>query len=61
MVGDWTMHPQYGRQVLASEVHPVEPESEDELVQYIASGVLPGVGPVTAKAGCFVCVLFQCR
>ena len=48
--GDWVTHPQYGRQVVASEVVAVRPESDDELVRYLSSGVLPGVGPATAKA-----------
>ncbi|RMZ56876.1 hypothetical protein APUTEX25_002965 [Auxenochlorella protothecoides] len=48
--GSWKRHPQYGRQLAVSEAVQVAPRSDAELALYLASGVLPGVGQVTAKA-----------
>lgn len=47
--GSWKRHPQYGRQLAVSEAVQVAPRSDAELALYLASGVLPGVGQVTAK------------
>ncbi|KAK2080022.1 hypothetical protein QBZ16_002417 [Prototheca wickerhamii] len=49
--GDWVTHPQYGRQVMASEVVAVRPETDDELVRYLSSGVLPGALVETFGSG----------
>ncbi len=47
--GVWERHPQHGEQLRASEVERSLPEDEEEMVSYLSSGVLKGVGPATAR------------
>jgi len=47
--GVWEQHPQHGEQLRASELERSLPEDEEEIVSYLPSGVLKGVGPATAR------------
>ena len=47
--GVWETHPQHGEQLKALELERSLPEDEEEIVSYLSSGVLKGVGPATAQ------------
>ncbi len=47
--GVWTNHPSYGPQFTAESVERRLPESEDDMLTYLASGAIKGVGPATAR------------
>ncbi len=47
--GEWTIHPQYGKQFEAKE-HTIQPPSDIIGIQkYLESGLVKGIGPVYAK------------
>jgi exodeoxyribonuclease V alpha subunit len=46
--GAWTTHPQYGRQFQVEEAEPVMPATIEGIKNYLASGLIKGVGPATA-------------
>jgi len=46
--GGWMAHPQYGRQFRADSVRTVLPATIAGLEKYLGSGLIKGVGPVTA-------------
>ncbi len=46
--GDWTRHPQYGRQVRVRAVEVVPPATTEGLRAYLASGLVKGIGPAIA-------------
>lgn len=46
--GVWVNHPSYGPQVTAELIERRMPEGEDEIVSYLSSGIIKGVGPATA-------------
>ncbi|MBE6919506.1 MAG: ATP-dependent RecD-like DNA helicase [Ruminococcaceae bacterium] len=48
VTGTWVNHPSYGPQITAELIERRMPEREDEIVSYLASGVIRGVGPATA-------------
>ena len=48
VTGVWVNHPSYGPQITAELVERRMPEGEDEIVSYLASGIIKGVGPATA-------------
>ncbi|TXK33771.1 AAA family ATPase [Pontibacter qinzhouensis] len=47
--GEWTTHPSYGLQFKASQVIERKPATANALEKYLGSGLIKGVGPVTAK------------
>jgi len=47
--GRWKVHPQFGRQIEASAVAVRRPTSAAAIERYLASGVVPGIGPALAK------------
>ena len=47
--GRWESDPKYGRQFRASVARSVVPESEAGTRRYLASGVVPGIGPELAR------------
>lgn len=49
VTGVWVNHASYGAQLTAESVERRMPESEDEIVAYLASGIIKGVGPATAS------------
>jgi len=47
--GVWTSHPQYGRQFKAERCEQVLPATAEGIRRYLGSGLVRGVGPVTAQ------------
>lgn len=47
--GRWTVHPEYGRQFNAEWCKQVLPASVEGIKAYLGSGMIKGVGPVTAR------------
>ena len=47
--GSWMVHPQHGEQFKAEEVERHLPTSETEILSYLSSGAVKGVGPATAQ------------
>ncbi|MDB5262261.1 MAG: exodeoxyribonuclease subunit alpha [Adhaeribacter sp.] len=47
--GEWANHPSYGLQFKASKVIERKPATAHALEKYLGSGLIKGVGPVTAK------------
>jgi len=47
--GAWTLHPKHGSQFRASKIEKLMPATAVGLEKYLASGLIRGVGPVTAK------------
>ncbi len=47
--GQWTHHPQYGLQFKASKIIERKPATAHALEKYLGSGLIKGVGPVTAR------------
>ena len=48
--GEWTEHPQYGRQLKCTHCQPMKPTSLLGIERYLGSGLIRGIGPTTAKA-----------
>jgi len=48
LTGAWMAHPQYGRQFKADTVRTVLPATIAGLERYLGSGLIKGIGPVTA-------------
>src|SRR5262245_9199498 len=48
VAGQWIDHPRFGRQLRVESVEVVPPSTEDGLKAYLASGLVPGVGPAIA-------------
>src|SRR5262245_26760560 len=49
LTGWWTTHPQYGDQFKAVEYAVLRPATIMGIQKYLGSGLIKGVGPVTAK------------
>ena len=49
VTGVWTNHPSYGPQFAAESVERRMPETEEDIAAYLASGILKGIGPATAR------------
>jgi exodeoxyribonuclease V alpha subunit len=49
LTGWWTTHPQYGDQFKAVDYAVVRPATITGIQKYLGSGLIKGVGPVTAK------------
>lgn len=47
--GDWIEHPQYGRQIKVAGYDLVRPTTMVGIERYLASGLVSGIGPSTAK------------
>ena len=47
--GAWTTHPKFGRQFKATKAIEKKPASAAALEKYLGSGLIRGVGPITAK------------
>ena len=47
--GKWTKHPQYGRQFQSEWCKQILPATTEGLRAYLGSGMIKGVGPVTAQ------------
>ncbi len=49
MKGEWTSHPEYGRQFKVESYESVVPATAKGIEKYLGSGLIKGIGPVTAK------------
>lgn len=49
LTGQWTVHPDYGKQLKMETYAPLAPSSVTALEQYLSSGLIKGVGMHTAK------------
>lgn len=49
LTGEWVNHPQFGKQFKISHCEEVIPSSIEGIERYLASGVIQGIGPITAK------------
>jgi len=47
--GFWTTHPQYGRQFKFTRYTTLYPATVEDIRKYLGSGLIKGIGPVTAK------------
>ncbi len=49
LTGKWVTHPDYGEQLKVETYEKILPETADAIEKYLASGVIKGIGPATAK------------
>ena len=49
ILGNWTMHPTYGKQLQISYFEKTVPTTLEGMEKYLASGVIKGIGAKTAK------------
>lgn len=47
--GRWTRHPNYGRQLEVQEYQVIQPATEEGMISYLSSGVIPGIGEKMAR------------
>ena len=47
--GQWITHPKFGKQFQVKSCEEILPTSVKGIERYLASGVIPGIGPITAK------------
>ncbi|HHY90972.1 MAG TPA: ATP-dependent RecD-like DNA helicase [Clostridiales bacterium] len=47
--GNWVVHPTYGEQFEAISCRPAAPDTLEGIEKYLASGLIKGIGPKTAK------------
>ncbi len=47
--GKWVVHPEYGRQLKVELYEKVLPHTADEILKYLSSGAIKGIGPSTAQ------------
>ncbi len=48
-LGRWTVHSTYGKQFRVENYEKVLPTSENDILRYLASGAVKGIGPKTAE------------
>ena len=49
LTGEWTEHPDYGRQLKVTQCESIRPATKSGMEKYLASGLIKGIGPSTAK------------
>lgn len=49
ITGSWVNHSQFGKQFKIEECEEILPTSKDGIEKYLSSGIIQGIGPVTAK------------
>jgi exodeoxyribonuclease V alpha subunit len=47
--GEWVDHPQFGEQFKVTSCEEIIPNSLEGIEKYLSSGIISGIGPVTAK------------
>lgn len=47
--GEWAIHPQFGEQFKVESIEEIVPSSLIGIERYLSSGIIMGIGPVTAK------------
>lgn len=48
LVGRWTQHPVYGARFRVTSFAPTMPSTEQGMIRYLGSGLIPGIGPALA-------------
>lgn len=48
LMGRWEIHPTYGRQFMVEEYETLPPVTAEGIERYLGSGLIKGIGPVTA-------------
>ena len=49
LLGEWVLHPQFGQQFKVNGCEEIVPSSIVGIERYLSSGIIAGIGPVTAK------------
>lgn len=49
LCGKWVTHPDYGEQLKVENYEKTLPQTTDAIEKYLASGIIKGIGPVTAS------------
>ncbi|MBV7272185.1 ATP-dependent RecD-like DNA helicase [Clostridiaceae bacterium UIB06] len=49
LIGEWVLHPQFGQQFKVQLCEEIMPSSIVGIERYLSSGIISGIGPVTAK------------
>ncbi len=49
LTGEWVEHPDYGKQLKVSGCETIRPSTKSGIEKYLASGLIKGIGPATAK------------
>ena len=49
ITGEWSEHPDYGRQIKVTQCESIRPATKSGIERYLASGLIKGIGPATAK------------
>ena len=49
LTGEWVNHAQFGKQFKVESSEEILPSSKEGILKYLSSGVIEGIGPVTAK------------
>lgn len=49
ITGDWTIHATFGEQIKVENCEEIIPSTLEGIEKYLASGIVNGIGPVTAK------------
>ena len=49
ITGQWTEHRTFGKQFAISQCEEIVPTTIEGIKQYLSSGIIRGIGPVTAK------------
>ncbi|WP_415282812.1 ATP-dependent RecD-like DNA helicase [Clostridium perfringens] len=49
ITGSWVNHSQFGKQFKVEDCEEILPTSKDGIEKYLSSGIIQGIGPVTAK------------
>lgn len=47
--GNWNIHPQFGKQFNVESYEEILPTTASEIEKYLSSGIITGIGPITAK------------
>ncbi len=48
-LGEYTLHPTYGQQFKAVEFKRIIPQNQADILKYLSSGAVKGIGPATAR------------
>lgn len=49
VTGEWVIHPQFGQQLKVETCEELLPSTTSGIERYLSSGIISGIGPVTAK------------
>ncbi len=49
VTGEWVNHPKFGKQFRVDNIEEIVPTTLSGIEKYLASGIITGIGPITAK------------